>query len=146
MHTEFRKQRNTIAATLAAQVKGNIFYTRQRGYAFSRERAIAQCNIPVSVYDNLVETVGEHNYLLNRYMKLRKRLLHLDELHMYDLYVPMVEERADEISYEEAREIVQAALAPLGEDYGEILKRAFTHRWIDVYETPGKRRGPNSGG
>ncbi|HKV03391.1 MAG TPA: oligoendopeptidase F, partial [Ktedonobacteraceae bacterium] len=146
MHTTFLKQRNTIATTLSSQVKGHIFYTRQRGYASSRERALAQYNIPVSVYDNLVETVGEHNYLLNRYMKLRKRLLHLDELHMYDLYVPMVEERADEISYEEAREIVQAALAPLGEDYGEILKRAFKQRWIDVYETPGKRSGAYSGG
>jgi oligoendopeptidase F len=146
MHTTFLKQRNTIATTLSSQVKGHIFYTRQRGYASSRERALAQYNIPVSVYDNLVETVDEHNYLLNRYMKLRKRLLHLDELHMYDLYVPMVEERADEISYEEAREIVQAALAPLGEDYGEILKRAFKQRWIDVYETPGKRSGAYSGG
>src|SRR2546428_1275587 len=146
MHTTFLKQRNTIATTLTSQVKGHIFYTRQRGYASSRERALAQYNIPVSVYDNLVETVGEHNYLLNRYMKLRKRLLHLDELHMYDLYVPMVEERADEISYEGAREIVQAALAPLGEDYGEILKRAFKQRWIDVYETPGKRSGAYSGG
>ena len=146
MHTTFLKQRNTIATTLSSQVKGHIFYTRQRGYASSRERALAQYNIPVSVYDNLVETVGEHIYLLNRYMKLRKRLLRLDELHMYDLYVPMVEERADEISYEEAREIVQAALAPLGEDYGEILKRAFKQRWIDVYETPGKRSGAYSGG
>jgi oligoendopeptidase F len=146
MHTTFLKQRNTIATTLSSQVKGHIFYTRQRGYASSRERALAQYNIPVSVYDNLVETVGEHNYLLNRYMKLRKRLLHLDELHMYDLYMPMVEERADEVSYEEAREIVQAALAPLGEDYGEILKRAFKQRWIDVYETPGKRSGAYSGG
>jgi oligoendopeptidase F len=146
MHTTFLKQRNTIATTLSSQVKGHIFYTRQRGYASSRERALAQYNIPVSVYDNLVETVDEHNYLLNRYMKLRKRLLHLDELHMYDLYVPMVEERADEVSYEEAREIVQAALAPLGEDYGEILKRAFKQRWIDVYETPGKRSGAYSGG
>ena len=146
MHTTFLKQRNTLATTLSSQVKGHIFYTRQRGYASSRERALAQYNIPVSVYDNLVETVGEHNYLLNRYMKLRKRLLHLDELHMYDLYVPMVEERADEISYEEAREIVQAALAPLGEDYGKILKRAFKQRWIDVYETPGKRSGAYSGG
>lgn len=146
MHTTFLRQRNTIATTLSSQVKGHIFYTRQRGYASGRERALAQYNIPVSVYDNLVETVGEHNYLLNRYMKLRKRLLHLDELHMYDLYVPMVEERADEISYEEAREIVQAALAPLGEDYGEILKRAFKQRWIDVYETPGKRSGAYSGG
>lgn len=146
MHTAFLKQRNTIAATLAAQVKGNIFYTRQRGYASSRERALAEYNIPVSVYDNLVETVGEHIYLLNRYMKLRKRLLQLDELHMYDLYVPIVKETADDIGYEEARDIVLAALAPLGKQYGEILRRAFKERWIDVYETPGKRGGAYSGG
>jgi len=146
MHTAFLKQRNTIAATLAAQVKGNIFYTRQRGYASSRERALAQYNIPVSVYDNLVETVGEHIYLLNRYMKLRKRLLQLDELHMYDLYVPIVKETADDIGYEDAREIILAALAPLGKNYGEVLSRAFKERWIDVYETPGKRGGAYSGG
>jgi oligoendopeptidase F len=146
MHTAFLKQRNTIAATLAAQVKGNIFYTRQRGYASSRERALAQYNIPVSVYDNLVETVGEHIYLLNRYMKLRKRLLQLDELHMYDLYVPIVRETADDIAYEDAREIILAALAPLGKNYGEVLRRAFKERWIDVYETPGKRGGAYSGG
>jgi len=146
MHTAFLKQRNTIAATLAAQVKGNIFYTRQRGYASSRERALAQYNIPVSVYDNLVETVGEHIYLLNRYMKLRKRLLQLDELHMYDLYVPIVKETADDIGYEDAREIILAALAPLGKNYGEVLRRAFKERWIDVYETPGKRGGAYSGG
>jgi oligoendopeptidase F len=146
MHTAFLKQRNTIAATLAAQVKGNIFYTRQRGYASSRERALAQYNIPVSVYDNLVETVGEHIYLLNRYMKLRKRLLQLDELHMYDLYVPIVKETADDIGYEDAREIILAALAPLGKNYGEVLRRAFKERWIDAYETPGKRGGAYSGG
>jgi oligoendopeptidase F len=146
MHTAFLKQRNTIAATLAAQVKGNIFYTRQRGYASSREQALAQYNIPVSVYDNLVETVGEHIYLLNRYMKLRKRLLQLDELHMYDLYVPIVKETADDIAYEDAREIILAALAPLGKNYGEVLRRAFKERWIDVYETPGKRGGAYSGG
>jgi oligoendopeptidase F len=146
MHTAFLKQRNTIAATLAAQVKGNIFYTRQRRYASSRERALAQYNIPVSVYDNLVETVGEHIYLLNRYMKLRKRLLQLDELHMYDLYVPIVKETADDIGYEDAREIILAALAPLGKNYGEVLRRAFKERWIDVYETPGKRGGAYSGG
>src|SRR5260370_1502685 len=79
-------------------------------------------------------------------MKLRNRLLGVGKVNMYDFYVGMVEERADEISYEEAREIVQAALAPLGEDYGEILKRAFKQRWIDVYETPGKRSGAYSGG
>ncbi len=146
MHGTFLKQRNTIAATLAGQVKGNIFFTRQRGFGSSRERALARNNIPVSVYDNLVETVSEHIHLLNRYMKLRKRLLQLDELHMYDLYVPIVKETADEISYTEACGTVVTALAPLGENYTSILQQAFKERWIDVYETPGKRGGAYSGG
>jgi len=146
MHGTFLKQRNTIAATLSGQVKGNVFFTRQRGFSSSRERALARYNIPVSVYDNLVETVGEHIQLLNRYMKLRKRILQLDELHMYDLYVPIVKETADEISFSEACDTVVAALAPLGEKYTSTLKQAFKERWIDVYETPGKRGGAYSGG
>jgi oligoendopeptidase F len=146
LHTTFLKQRNTIAATLAAQVKGNLFHTRQRGYSSCRERALFRNNIPVSVYDNLISTVAEHIPLLNRYMKLRKRMLQLDELHLYDLYVPIVDETADEVTYEQARDTVIAALAPLGENYISILKRAFTDRWIDVHETPGKRGGAYSGG
>ena len=146
MHGTFLKQRNTIAATLAGQVKGNIFFSRQRGFGSSRERALARYNIPVSVYDNLVETVSEYIHLLNRYMKLRKRILQLDELHMYDLYVPIVKETADEISYAEACDTVMSALAPLGENYTSILRQAFKERWIDVYETPGKRGGAYSGG
>ena len=146
MHETFLKQRNTIAATPSAQVKADIFHTRQRGYASSRERALFQNNIPVSVYDNLVKTVGEHIPLLNRYMELRKRVLQLDELHMYDLYVPIVEETADEISYEDACAMVVAGLAPLGENYTNTLRKAFRERWIDVYETPGKRGGAYSGG
>ena len=145
-HSTFLKQRNTIAATLAAQVKTDIFYTRQRGYSSSRERALSRNNIPVSVYDNLITTVSEHIPLLNRYLSLRKRMLKLDELHMYDLYVPIVEEVNDTISYEEARDTVIAALAPLGENYITTLRTAFTQRWIDVFETPGKRGGAYSGG
>jgi oligoendopeptidase F len=146
LHSTFLKQRNTIAATLSAQIKGDIFYTRQRGYGSCRERALAQYNIPVSVYDMLVETVSEHIPLLNRYMRLRRRMLQLDELHMYDLYVPIVKETSDEISYPQAADTVVAALAPLGENYISHLKEAFTQRWIDVYETPGKRGGAYSGG
>lgn len=146
MHETFLKQRNTIAATLSAQVKTDLFYTRQRNYATCRERALARYNIPVSVYDNLVTTVNEHIPLLNRYLRLRKKMLHLDEMHMYDLYVPIVEETTDEIIYEQARDAVIAALSPLGENYSTILQRAFTQRWIDVYETPGKRSGAYSGG
>jgi oligoendopeptidase F len=146
LHSTFLKQRNTIAATLAGQIKGSLFHTRQRGFASTRERALFRNNIPLSVYDNLVTTVTEHIPLLNRYLKLRKRMLQLDELHMYDLYVPIVEETADEISYEKAHETVITALSPLGKGYSNILKRAFTERWIDVCETPGKRGGAYSGG
>ncbi|MGH2479642.1 MAG: oligoendopeptidase F, partial [Ktedonobacteraceae bacterium] len=146
LHKTFLKQRNTIATTLSSQVKSGLFYTRQRGFASTRERALFSNNIPISVYDNLVTTVNEHIPLLNRYMKLRKRMLRLDKLHMYDLYVPIVEETTDEIPYEQARDTVIEALSPLGENYGSILKGAFSQRWIDVYETPGKRGVAYSGG
>ncbi len=146
LHGTFLKQRNTLAATLSAQVKVDVFYTRQRNYSSSRERALSRYNIPVSVYDNLIATVSEHIPLLNRYMKLRKKMLALDELHMYDLYVPIVAETTDELTYQEACNTVVAALAPLGENYINNLKQGFAQRWIDVYETPGKRGGAYSGG
>ncbi len=146
LHGTFLKQRNTIAVTLAAEVKGNIFSTRQRNYATCRERALDRYNIPVSVYDNLIATVKEHTPLLDRYMRLRKRILELDELHMYDLYTPIVKETRDEVTYEEARDTIIAALSPLGETYCKILEEGFRQRWIDVYETPGKRSGAYSGG
>lgn len=146
LHGTFLKQRNTIATTLSSQVKADIFYTQQRGYATSRERALAEDNIPTSVYDNLVETASEHIPLLNRYLKLRKRVLQLDELHMYDLYVPIVQEAQNEITYEQARETVVAALTPLGEDYISTLRQGFQQRWVDVYETPGKASGAYSSG
>ncbi|GHO86019.1 oligoendopeptidase F [Dictyobacter formicarum] len=146
LHGTFLKQRNTIAATLAAQVKTDIFYTRQRNYSSSRERALSRYNIPESVYDNLISTVSEHIPLLNRYMKLRKRILQLDELHMYDLYTPIVEETTDTITYPQARDTIIQALAPLGENYISVLKDGFSKRWIDVFETPGKRGGAYSGG
>ena len=146
MHGTFLKQRNTLAATLAAQVKSNIFYTRQRNYASSRQRALSNYNIPESVYDNLVTSVGEHISLLNRYMKLRKRILQLDELHMYDLYTPIVEEATDTVTYEQACHTILQALSPLGKEYTSVLEQGFQQRWIDVYETPGKRGGAYSGG
>ncbi|MGH2510091.1 MAG: oligoendopeptidase F, partial [Ktedonobacteraceae bacterium] len=146
LHNTFLKQRNTIATTLSSQVKSGLFYTHQRGFTSTRERALFHNNIPVSVYDNLIGTITEHIPLLNRYMKLRKHMLQLDELHLYDLYVPIVAETTDEISYEQARDTVIEALAPLGENYITILKSAFSKRWIDVYETPGKRGGAYSGG
>ena len=146
LHSAFLKQRNTIAATLSAKVKADIFYTNQRDYSSCRELALAHYNIPVSVYDNLVNTVSKHIPVLNRYLELRKRLLGLDDLHMYDLYVPIVKDTDDEVTYEQARETVVKGLAPLGENYSNILRTAFQQRWIDVYETPGKRGGAYSGG
>jgi oligoendopeptidase F len=146
MHETFLKQRNTIAATLSTHVKSDSFFTRQRGYSSNRERALSRYNIPVSVYDNLIASVSEYIPVLNRYMELRKRVLGLDELHMYDLYVPIVEETTDEVSYSQARETVLEALSPLGARYTNTLKQAFNERWIDVYETPGKRSGAYSGG
>lgn len=146
LHSTFLKQRNTIAATLAAQVKADIFYANQHNYPSCREQALSRYNIPISVYDNLVETVSEHIPLLNRYLKLRKRMLHLEELHMYDLYVPIVEEPVQQVSYQQACDTVVDALAGLGDHYVGTLKQGFTQRWIDVYETPGKRGGAYSGG
>ena len=146
IHETFLKQRNTIAATLSAQVKTDLFYTRQRNYATARERALSRYNIPVSVYDNLVATVNEYIPLINRYLRLRKRMLQLDDLHMYDLYVPIVEETTDEVDYKQASETIIKALSPLGENYTSILKKAFSERWIDVYESTGKRGGAYSGG
>src|SRR6266487_4078701 len=135
-----------IEAVLAAQVKADIFYTTQHKYSSCRERALARYNIPVSVYDNLVETVSERIPLLNRYLKLRKRVLQLDQLHMYDLYVPIVEETREEISYQQSCDTVVKALTPLGENYVSVLKQGLAQRWIDVFETHGKRGGAYSGG
>ncbi len=146
LHGTFLKQRNTIAVTLAAEIKGHIFNARQRNYATCRERALDRYNIPMSVYDNLIATVKEHTPLLDRYMRLRKRILELDELHMYDLYTPIVKEATDEVTYEKAQDTILAALSPLGETYCKILQEGFRQRWIDVYETPGKRSGAYSGG
>lgn len=146
MHGTFLKLRNTLATTLATQVKVDMFYSRQSNYPTSLEHALARYNIPTSVYFNLVEAVSKHISLLDRYLKLRKRVLQLDELHMYDLYVPIVEEKREEISYEQAQEIIGKALAPLGENYVHHLMQGFNRRWIDVFETPNKRSGAYSGG
>jgi len=146
MHTAFRDQRNTFAATLAAQVKANLFYASARGYPSAREAVLDQTNIPVSVYDNLLDTVNRNLHILHRYMRLRKRLLQLDKLHMYDLYVPIVADVDYHVTFPEAAEIVGQALSTLGEDYAHALRDAFASRWIDVYENAGKTSGAYSWG
>jgi oligoendopeptidase F len=146
MHSTFFKQRNTLAATLNGQVRGQIFGARARRYETALEAALDANNIPVSVYDNLVKTVHNNLGVLHRYLRLRKRLLGMDELHMYDLYVPMVPEIEYKLSFEQAKEQVTKALAPLGPDYVEDMVRGFNSRWIDVLESEGKRGGAYSGG
>jgi len=146
MHGTFYKQRNTLAATLNGQVKGQIFRARARRYNTAREAALDANNIPVSVYDNLVETVHNNLGALHGYLRLRKKLLGLDDLHMYDLYVPMVAEVEYRVSFEKAKETVARALAPLGPDYVEDMVRGFHSRWIDVLENQGKRGGAYSSG
>ncbi|HEX6818848.1 MAG TPA: oligoendopeptidase F, partial [Ktedonobacterales bacterium] len=142
----YQKYRNTLAATYAAQVKRDIFFARARHYSSSLEAALDPNNIPVSVYDNLVATVDTNLPKLARYLALRKKLLGLDDLHMYDLYVPMVREVEYKVKYEEAQERVARALEPLGESYVSPLRQGFGSRWIDVLENEGKRSGAYSWG
>ena len=142
----YQKYRNTLAATYAAQVKRDIFFARARNYSTSLEAALDPNNIPVSVYDNLVATVDANLPKLSRYLGLRKKLLGLDELHMYDLYVPTVREVEYKVKYEEAQERVARALEPLGETYVAPLRQGFGSRWIDVMENEGKRSGAYSWG
>jgi len=138
--------RNTFASTLSGNVKYNNFNARVHKYKSAREAALSGNNIPESVYDNLVKTVNDHLPLLHRYVKLRKKVLGLDELHMYDLYTPLVKDVKMEFTFEEAKDLIFKALAPLGEEYLNILKEGFANRWVDIHENKGKRSGAYSSG
>ncbi|MCM3699862.1 oligoendopeptidase F [Paenibacillus macerans] len=146
VYETYRKQKNTIAATLTANINKNMFYSRVRKYPSVLEMSLYGDNIPKEVYTNLIDTIHESLPLLHRYMKLRKKLLGVDELHMYDLFAPLVEEYKWDISYEEAKKLVEDGLKPLGEDYLKSLRSGFENRWIDVYENEGKRTGAYSWG
>jgi oligoendopeptidase F len=146
VYETYGKYRNTFASTLAGNVKKDNFNARIRNYESARQSALASDNIPESVYDNLVKTVNENLPLLHRYIKLRKKVLGLNELHMYDLYTPLVKDVKMDIKYDEAKELVLKGLAPLGEDYLNVLKEGFSNRWVDVHENKGKRSGAYSSG
>lgn len=146
LYATYGKHRNTIASTLASVVKRDVFYARTRKHESALKASLFADNIDQSVYDNLIETVREHLPLMHRYVALRKKLLGVDELHMYDLYVPMVQEVEMEIPYEEAVSTIKVALRPLGDDYGKVLEEGFTSGWIDVYENEGKTSGAYSWG
>ncbi|GAB7388479.1 oligoendopeptidase F [Bacillaceae bacterium] len=132
---------NTMATLLAAEVKKNNFYAKERRYRSALEASLATANIPVNVYDQLLAVVHRHLPLLHRYVALKKKWLGLDELHMYDLYAEIGETDRKKIPYDKAVEIVKAGLAPLGNEYGNIVSRGLRSRWVDVYTTPGKSNG-----
>lgn len=146
VYETYGKFRNTFASTLSGNIKKDNFYARVRNYSSARHGALSENNIPESVYENLVSTISDQLPLLHRYIKLRKKVLGLDELHMYDLYTPLVKDVKMEIGYEEAKEIILNGLSPLGEEYINVLKEGFENRWVDVHENKGKRSGAYSSG
>ena len=143
---EFKRYINTFAAMYAGSVKMDNYYTRVRGYGSTCERALFADNAPVSVYDKLIEAVHSGLPTMRRYLELRRRVLGLKELNMYDLYCPIVADVDMKIPYADAQKLVKEATKPLGEEYGKLLDRAFSERWIDVYENKGKTTGAYSCG
>ncbi len=138
--------RRTFGALMNAQIMKDLFETKARKYASSLERSLDGDNIPVQVFHALVANVNENLGTLHRYLKLRQRILGVDELHYYDLAAPLAADAARSFTFEEARDHLLAAFRPLGEDYTAAVKKAFAGRWIDVYPTEGKRSGGYSNG
>ena len=141
LYTTYKKQRNTLAALLNSQVKSNIFNAKVRKYSSARESYLFPDNVPEEVYDNLIKAIHDNMHLMHRYVKLRKEMMGLDELHMYDIYTTMVKEVKMDITFEEAVDTVKKGVAVLGEKYSRDLEKGLTSGWIDVYENEGKRSG-----
>ncbi|WP_216700882.1 oligoendopeptidase F [Priestia filamentosa] len=146
MYDTYGKFKNTFASTLSGTVKRDNFNALVRHYESARQAALSANNIPEEVYDNLVTTINKHLPLLHRYTKLRKKVLNVDELHMYDLYTPLVKDVNMKVTYEEAKEYTLKGLEPLGEEYKSVLEEGFNNRWVDVHENKGKRSGAYSSG
>ncbi|HFD0868602.1 TPA: oligoendopeptidase F [Enterococcus faecium] len=146
LYSVYEQFRNTFASTLGTHIKGHNFKAKVRNYSSAREASLSNNHIPESVYDTLVNVVNKHLPLLHRYMELRKRLLEVEKLHMYDLYTPVLGEAPITFTYEEAKEKALEALKPMGEEYMAIVEKAFSERWIDVVENKGKRSGAYSSG
>lgn len=145
-YSVFKQFRNTLAQTLSTNIKVHNYDAKTRGFKTAREQALFENNVPESVYDTLLEAVGSRVELLHRYVALRKQLLDIEDLEMYDLYTPLLGEPPIAFTYEEAKEITMEALKPMGEDYMKIIQAAFDEAWIDVYENKGKRSGAYSSG
>ncbi len=142
----YTRFRNTLGTTLTGSMKRDAFSSRVRKYGSALEASLDSDNIPLEVYENTVGTVNDNLDALHRYVSLRKKALNVNELHMYDLYCPLVKELEERIPYEKALEQVREGLKPLGEEYLQILDEGFRKGWIDVYENRGKRSGAYSWG
>ncbi|KGF09013.1 oligopeptidase PepB [Clostridiales bacterium S5-A14a] len=146
IYQTYEKLINTISSTYAYSVKNDVVRSQIRKYPSARNASLYPDNIPESVYDNLVKVVSDNLTNLHRYMSLRKKVLGIENQHMWDVYVPLVELPENEYPFEDGVDIVLKALSPLGNDYCNALKNGIDSRWIDVYETPGKTSGAYSFG
>ena len=146
LYSTYSSYRNTFAMALNSEVKKNIFYSKVRKYDSALESALDANNISTDVYENLIDVVNENLPLMHKYIDIRKKVLNLDELHMYDLYTPMIDEVDMKVDYEQAKAIMLEGLKPLGEDYLDIVKNGLDSNWIDVYENKGKQSGAYSWG
>lgn len=144
LYQSYQQYRNTLATIYVNSLKKDSFYANVRKYSSSRQMYLEGNAIPESVYDSLVDTVNANLELLHRYIRVRKKVLNLEELHLYDVYVPMVDTFHKDISYEQAKEMVLEGLKPMGEEYIHLLKEGFDNHWIDVYENEGKKSGAYS--
>lgn len=142
----YNQYRHTFASTLAGNVKKNIFFANSRKYNSAISAALEPDHVPLAVYDNVISTVENNLAPLHRYVALKKKALHLDEIHMYDLYTPVVTDVQLNFTYEEGRNLVRQALKPLGADYLAVLEKGMSDSWIDIYENQGKQTGAYSWG
>ncbi|MDR0852239.1 MAG: oligoendopeptidase F, partial [Clostridiales Family XIII bacterium] len=146
MYDAYEKQKNTLAATYGYNTKTDVMVARVRGYGSALEHSLAGDNVPVSVYDNLIETVNKNLDVLHGYMDVRRKVLDVSKLHMYDIYVPLFTLTNDHVKFEDAAAMMQEALKPLGEAYGAKMAAGVKAGWIDVFENMGKTSGAYSFG
>lgn len=146
LYSSYSNLKNTLAVTLASSVKRDVFYARARNYGSALQASLDGDNVSVEVYNELIETVHSHLDKFHRYMQIRKKLLQVDELHMYDIYVPLVKEYKANISYDQAWEMLLQGLQPLGGNYIDTLLQGRSNSWIDVLENRGKTGGAYSWG
>lgn len=142
----YKQHIHTFASAYRAQVKTAVTEARLRGYGSSREMSLSKNNIPLSVYDNLIESVHRHLNLMYRYLAIRKKLLSVDELHYYDVYAPLSKGSNKQYTYKQAQKMVLEAVNPLGQEYQKKVQQAFDEKWVDVYPNVGKSNGAYSSG